>query len=89
MLRETEEDAKNPFSVEERKAHIIQELAQEGYEHHKEYCIISVPNITHITYGRDVGYKIEQEHLGEEVAKKKKGKNKDGKLVGIFVIIKL
>ena len=25
----------------------------------------------------------------EEVAKKKKGKNKDGKLVGIFVIIKL
>lgn len=28
MLRETEEDAKNPFSVEERKAHIIQELAQ-------------------------------------------------------------
>ena len=67
MLRETEEDAKNPFSVEERKAHIIQELAQEGYEHHKEYCIISVPNITHITYGRDVGYKIEQEHLGEEV----------------------
>ena len=25
----------------------------------------------------------------EEVAKKKRGKNKDGKLVGIFVIIKL
>jgi hypothetical protein len=29
--------------------------------------IIAVPNITHITYGRDVGYTIEQEDLGEEV----------------------
>ena len=67
MLRETEQDASNPFSIEERKANIIKELAQEGFEHHKEYCIIAVPNITHITYGRDVGYKIEQEHLGEDI----------------------
>ena len=31
------------------------------------YTIIVVPNITNITYGRDVGYKIEQEHLGKEI----------------------
>ena len=33
------------------------------------YEIISVPNITHITYGRNVGYKIEKEELGEELEK--------------------
>jgi len=29
--------------------------------------IMYMPNITHITYGRDVGYKIEQEHLDKEI----------------------
>ena len=67
LLRDTEVDEKNPFTIEERKANIIKELAKEGYEHHDQYCIIPVPNITHITYGRDVGYKIEQEFLGEEI----------------------
>ena len=28
-----------------------------------------VPNIINITYGRDVGYKIEQEQLGKEIEK--------------------
>lgn len=67
MLRETPVDEKNPFTIEERKADIIKELAKVGYEHKRDYCIIPVPNITHITYGRDVGYKIEQEFLGEDV----------------------
>jgi hypothetical protein len=31
------------------------------------YTVMVVPNITNITYGRDVGYKIEQEFLGEEI----------------------
>ena len=66
MLRTTEQDEKNPYSIEERKVMIIRELAKEGYEHTLDYEIMTVPNITHITYGRDVGYKIEQEHLGEE-----------------------
>ena len=67
MLRTTEQDEKNPYSIEERKVMIIRELAKEGYEHTLDYEIMTVPNITHITYGRDVGYKIEQEHLGEEI----------------------
>lgn len=34
-----------------------------------QYIIQLVPNIVNITYGRDVGYKIEQEKLGEEIEK--------------------
>lgn len=67
MLRDTYQDASNPFSAEERKANIIQELAKEGFEHHVDYCILVVPNITHITYGRQVGYTIEQEHFDEDI----------------------
>ena len=67
MLRDTEQDASNPFSAEERKVNIIKELAVEGYEHQVDYCIIVVPNITHITYGRDVGYTIEQESFGKDI----------------------
>ena len=29
--------------------------------------VIKVPNITNIVYGRDVGYKIEQVKLGDEI----------------------
>ena len=46
---------------------IIAELKKEGYEYNNNYDIINVPNITHITYGRDVGYKIEQEHFDKDI----------------------
>jgi len=48
---------------------IIGELLNNGFEYDKDYIIMMVPNIVNITYGRDVGYKIEQEHLGEEIEK--------------------
>lgn len=32
-----------------------------------QYEIISVPNIVNITYGRDVGYKIEKEEFDESI----------------------
>ena len=69
MLREMEESETDPLTFEERKAIIIRHLAERGYEHKISYEIISVPNITHITYGRNVGYKIEKEELGEELEK--------------------
>ena len=69
MLRETEESETDPLTFEERKAIIIRHLAERGYEHKIFYELISVPNITHITYGRNVGYKIEKEELGEELEK--------------------
>jgi hypothetical protein len=31
------------------------------------FNIIQVPNITGVYYGRDVGYKVEQLHLGADV----------------------
>ena len=46
---------------------IIGELFNHGFEYDKDYIIMMVPNITNITYGRDVGYKIEQEHLGKDI----------------------
>jgi hypothetical protein len=67
MLREMEQDASNPFSFDERKDRIVVELAKHGFVHQVHYSVLAVPNITHITYGRDVGYRIEQEHLGEQV----------------------
>ena len=48
----------NPFAVEQVKYHIKKDLDPlfQG-----QYEILVVPNIVNITYGRDVGYKIEQE----------------------------
>ena len=46
---------------------IIGELFNHGFEYDKDYIIMMVPNITNITYGRDVGYKIEQEKLPSSI----------------------
>jgi predicted nucleotidyltransferase len=51
------------------QSNLIDDLKNHGYEYDKDYIVMTVPNIVNITYGRDVGYKIEQEHLGEEVEK--------------------
>ena len=55
----------NPFDFEFVKAGIVKKLGESGYIENKHYQIILVPNITNITYGRDVGYKIEQEVFDE------------------------
>ena len=67
LLREQDGTEKNPFTLEQRKEQIVEELKKEGYEYNNNYEIINVPNITHITYGRDVGYKIEQEHFDKDI----------------------
>ena len=38
-----------------------------GFTYGTDYEVIDVPNIVNITYGRDVGYKIEEERLPPEV----------------------
>jgi hypothetical protein len=52
----------NPFEIEKVKAFICKDLDPlfQG-----QYEIQVVPNIVNITYGRDVGYKIEQETFDE------------------------
>ena len=66
-MRTTEQDQNNPYSLEERRSMISKELAKEGYSLWWDYEIMPVPNITHITYGRDVGYTIEKENLEEDI----------------------
>ena len=42
-------------------------LNEHGYVEGKEFVVQLVPNITNITYGRDVGYAIEQETFDESI----------------------
>tara|TARA_B100001741_G_scaffold179480_1_gene147861 strand:+ start:96 stop:488 length:393 start_codon:yes stop_codon:yes gene_type:complete len=51
----------NPFSFEQIVEDISKKLSKSGYTINVDYIIQLVPNITNITYGRGVGYKIEQE----------------------------
>lgn len=55
----------NPFDYETVKENIIDGLNKKGYTYNTDYTIQIVPNIVNITYGRDVGYKIEQEVFDE------------------------
>jgi GTPase SAR1 family protein len=48
----------NPFAIEQVKSYIHRDLDP---LYQGQYEIQVVPNITNITYGRDVGYKIEKE----------------------------
>lgn len=54
----------NPFAIEQVKQYIRRDLDPlfQG-----QYEIQVVPNIVNITYGRDVGYKIEQETFDETI----------------------
>lgn len=54
----------NPFAVQQVKYYIKKDLDPlfQG-----QYEILVVPNIVNITYGRDVGYKIEQETFDHEI----------------------
>jgi hypothetical protein len=52
---------KDPLTFEEVKDYISQDPVMENA------LVIKLPNITNIVYGRDVGYKIEQVSLGDEI----------------------
>ena len=54
----------NPFSIEQVKENIKRDLDP---LYQGQYYIQIVPNIVNITYGRDVGYKIEQENFDESI----------------------
>ena len=57
----------NPFSFEQISEDISKKLLKSGYTINVDYIIQLVPNITNITYGRGVGYKIEQEKFDKEI----------------------
>lgn len=54
----------NPFAIEQ-VTNLIKRDLDPFYQ--GQYTIQVVPNIVNITYGRDVGYKIEQEVFDEEI----------------------
>ena len=57
----------NPFSYEEILKDITEKLLISGYKINEDFVIQLVPNITNITYGRGVGYKIEEESFGSDI----------------------
>lgn len=54
----------NPFAIEQVKSYIRRDLDP---LYQGQYEIQVVPNIVNITYGRDVGYKIEQETFDSQI----------------------
>jgi hypothetical protein len=54
----------NPFAIEQVKSYIRRDLDP---IYQGQYEIQVVPNIVNITYGRDVGYKIEQEVFDDSI----------------------
>ncbi len=58
----------NPFNYNDIKNGIIKKLSKENFTLNKDYVVMLVPNITNITYGRDVGYNIEQEKFDKKTA---------------------
>lgn len=55
-------DDKNPFDFQTVKARIEAAL----WQHRGRFVVVQVPNVTHVFYGRDVGYVVEQLSLDAE-----------------------
>lgn len=67
LIRDMPVDENNPYTGGQVARNITKALSKEGFAFKHDYDIISVPNIVNITYGRDVGYTITQEHLDPEI----------------------
>jgi len=67
LVRDNERNIYNPFTYEQVKGFINIELEKNDFKENADYIIRLVPNITNITYGRGVGYKIEEEVLSEDI----------------------
>ena len=57
----------NPFSFDEISEDIEKNLLLSGYKINDDFIIQFVPNISNITYGRGVGYIIEQESFESSI----------------------
>lgn len=66
MVRDVGGSKDNPFDFIDVKNRIIDGLTAAGYTHQRDFMVLLVPNIVNITYGRSVGYTIEQEVFDDE-----------------------
>ena len=67
LIRQMPIDKNNPYSSGQVGEIIQDTLSQESFIYNQDYIIINMPNITNITYGRDVGYTITKETLSKEI----------------------
>jgi adenylylsulfate kinase len=67
LVRDTydEDDESNPYPYE----YVEEEIRIALIDYRGLYTIIRVPNITHVVYGRQVGYAVEQVKLPEKIEK--------------------
>ena len=63
MIRDMETDDNNPYTANQVKENLQKELRYYA----GKVKIEIVPNLVNITYGRDVGYKIEQEKFDSSI----------------------
>ena len=63
LLRESDGTESIPFTIEDRIERIKTALS----EYEGQFDVVPVPNIVHITYGRKVGYSIEEEFLDKDI----------------------
>jgi adenylate kinase family enzyme len=66
QVRDVQGVGDNPFDFETVCKNIEDALIEYCYKRGKEYEIMLVPNITNITYGRDVGYSIDEEWIDDK-----------------------
>jgi len=84
MVRDCHGVGDNPF-CQDTASDLIRNNLEDMYKEGIDYVIIPVPNITHITYGRTVGYTIAQEHFDKDIedvsaTKKREMLRKEGKI---------
>ena len=75
----------NPFDWDQVCKNIEEGMSKAGFQRGANYEIMLVPNVVNITYGRGVGYAIEEEVFDERVTsisatKIRKKLREDGKL---------
>ena len=75
MVRDMSIDENNPYTAEQ----VVQNLHKELVNYAGQIMFNIVPNIVNITYGRDVGYKIEQEQFDKEIEDISATKIREGK----------
>lgn len=66
MVRTSESNKNNPYPYTTVHDRICNVLTTLGYDK-DDYNVIAVPNITDISYGRDVGYTFTEHDLGDEI----------------------
>jgi len=64
-VRDTTQDSKNPYSVEDRTVALKKAFDKWG----DKVKIITIPDIEGVYYGRGVGYEVKQIKLDEETEK--------------------